>query len=65
MARNFALLRADEPDSWRSRAHQLVGGHGLRRLPAGFSEGSGDPAGELDLPKRKVACGYLKYGDSA
>ena len=29
------------------------------------SKSSGDPAGELDLPKCKVASTYLKYGDSA
>lgn len=34
-------------------------------LACGSSESSGDPAGELDLPKRKVASTYLKYGDSA
>lgn len=57
--------RSDEPDSWWSRAHQLVGEHGLQRLPADSSGGSGDPAWELDLRKCKVASAYLKYGESA
>lgn len=34
-------------------------------LACGSSESPGDPAGELDLPKCKVAPAYLKYGDSA